>query len=307
MKMEMEDNNPLVTVVVPAYNHEDYIEECVDSILGQGYNNIELFVINDGSTDGTHEKMLNVCGKYGDRIKYINKENEGLITSLNIALNEGSGKYFCELASDDSWVEGSLKKRVDFLEKNKEYGAVFGDIYYVVDGVKTDKRLVGHVKYGGYDSKKHTVKHLLEVKRMIVFPTGLFKRETLLGLGGFDSDFKYFEDVSMRYKLVSNVKVGHIDEPLLWYRKHSNNVSSSSEHFIRMKEESILTLEKLFESTEDIDIKVTVTEKLFKRYMGYVKLGFKNNINKNKIREALNKALAIKPFSIKARIYSIIV
>lgn len=301
----MEDDNPLVTVVVPAYNHEDYIEECVDSILSQDYTNIELFVINDGSTDATHEKILNICDKYPDSINYINKQNEGLITSLNIALNEGAGKYFCELASDDSWVEGSLKKRVEFLENNKDYDAVFGDIYYVEDGVKTDKRLVKHVKYGGYDSKKHTVKNLLEIKRMIVFPTGLFKRETLLGLGGFDIDFKYFEDVSMRYNLVLNAKVGYIDEPLLWYRKHSSNVSSSNEHFIKMKEESMLTLEKLHKSTDDRELKAVVDKKLFKRYMGYVKLGLKNKLKKEKVLMALEKAIKIKPCSIMARIYKV--
>lgn len=304
---DIDNINPLVTVIVPAYNHEDYIEECIDSILNQNYSNIELFVVNDGSTDGTHEKMLGICDTYPDQIKYINKENEGLITSLNIALNEGTGKYFCELASDDSWLEGSLKKRVEFLENNKDYDAVFGDIYYVDDGVKTDKRLVSLVKYGGYDSKKHTVKNLLEIKRMIVFPTGLFKRETLLNLGGFDTDFRYFEDVSMRYNLVLNAQVGYIDEPLLWYRRHLSNVSSSSEHFIRMKEESMLTLEKLCKSTDDTELRAVVYKKLFKRYMGYVSLGLKNGLNKNKIREALNKALAIKPFSIKARIYSILV
>lgn len=304
---ETEKNTlPLVTVVVPAYNHEGYIEECVNSILGQDYPAIELFVINDGSTDGTNDKMAAICKKYPGRIKYINKENEGLITSLNIALNEGTGKYYCELASDDSWVEGSLKKRVEFLESNKEYDAVFGDICYVIDGEKTAQRLVTHVKYGGYDSKIHDVKHLLEVKRMIVFPTGLFKREALLELGGFDTDFRFFEDIAMRYKLVHNKKVGYIDEPLVWYRKHSGNVSHVGEYYIKMKEESILTFEKFsgaIEGSGDKTLKDLLNKKLFKRYMGYVKLGLKNKLDKEKVLTVIEKAIKLKPRSIMARLY----
>ncbi len=303
MIVEDNKNYPLVTVVVPAYNHENYIEECINSILGQDYPAIELFVINDGSTDGTHEKMVNICKKYESRIKYINKENEGLITSLNIALNEGRGKYFCELASDDSWLDGSLKKRVDFLESNNEYDAVFGDIYYVIDGVKTNERLVSHVKHGGYDSKVHNVRHLIESKRMIVFPTGLFKREALLDLGGFDTDFRFFEDIAMRYKLVYHKMVGRIDEPIIWYRKHTGNVSSSTEYFIRMKEESILTFEKLFACTDDAGLKNVLNKKLFKRYMSYAKLAMDNNLDRDKIISAINKAINIKPLSVKARFY----
>lgn len=303
MSGSLQNSEPLVTVVVPAYNHEDYIEECIDSILGQDYGAIELFVINDGSTDSTHKKMLALCEKYEGKIKYINKENEGLITSLNIALNEGTGKYFCELASDDSWVEGSLRRRVEFLESNKELDAVFGDIYYVIDGVKTSERLVTHMKYGGYDSNKHNVRHLLESKRMIVFPTGLFKRYALIELGGFDKDFRNFEDIAMRYKLVTNAKVGFIDEPLLWYRKHSSNVSASSNHFRSMKEESLLTFEKLYDSTDDEGIKKLIHQKLYKRYISYVKLCLDNGLDKNKVMDALNKALQINPYSIKARFY----
>lgn len=295
--------HPLVTVVVPAYNHEDYIEDCIDSILSQSYKNIELIVINDGSTDGTHEKILGICEKYPNKIKYINKENEGLITSLNIALNDGTGKYFCELASDDSWMEGSLEKRVDFLESSSDYDAVFGDIYYLLDGVKTDKRLVKHMKYGGYDSKKHTVRHLIESKRMIVFPTGLFKRKTLLELGGFDKDFRDFEDIAMRYKLVMNARVGHIDEPLLWYRKHSANVSASNDHFVRMKEESILTFEKLLLAVDDSSLKKLIEAKLFKRYMGYVKLGLESKLDKEKLYNVIEKAIKVKPCSMTARFY----
>ena len=305
--MTKNNKNPLVTVVVPAYNHEDFVEGCVESILSQDYKEIELFVINDGSTDGTGKKIEDLCKKYGDRINYINKENEGLISSLNIALHKGRGKYFCELASDDSWVEGSLSARVEFLENNTFYDAVFGDIYYVENGIRTDKRLVSTVKYGGYDSKKHNVNHLLEIKRMIVFPTGLFKRQVLIDIGAFDDDFRNFEDIATRYKLVAKAKVGYIDEPLLWYRKHDANVSASSKHFLSMKEESMLALEKLLTETSDGQTRSHIKKKLFRRYIGYLKLGLNGNIPTDKLSGVAQKAVTLNPWSLKARYYKVVI
>lgn len=305
--VNMENTNkglPVVTVVVPAYNHENYIGDCIDSILGQDWPAIELFVINDGSTDKTHEKVLQAMEKYPGRIKYTNKENEGLVTSLNIAIFNGTGKYFCQLASDDKWTDGSLRARVEFLENNPYYEVVFGDAVYIRDGVLTEERFLGDKKTG-YDSKVNTVTDLVTRKAKILFPSGLMRRDTLVRLNGFDKEFRNFEDVSMRYRLAQNATIGYLNEPVMNYRVHSSNTNASPKYLLSAREEKILSYEKLFDSSDDENLKDILKGKLFKKYMYYVKVGIKMGGDKAKLTEAVNKAIEIKPWSLKARYYKV--
>lgn len=303
--MSNSDNNlPFVTVVVPAYNHENYIGDCIDSILNQDWPNIELFVINDGSTDRTHEKVLEAMERHPGRIKYTNKENEGLITSLNIAIFNGTGKYFCQLASDDNWIDGSLRARVEFLENDPYYDAVFGDAIYIRDGVLTDERFLGDKKTG-YDSRVNTVIDLVTRKAKILFPSGLMKRETLVKINGYDTRFRNFEDVSMRYRLAQNAKIGYLNEPVMNYRVHSSNTNASPKYLLSAREEKILSYENLFDSTEDAELRELLKIKLFKKYMYYVKVGLKMDGDKARLTEAIEKAITIKPMSLKARYYKV--
>lgn len=297
---------PLVTVVVPAYNHENYISDCIDSILSQDYHDIELFVVNDGSTDKTHEKVLEAMERHPNRIKYTSKENEGLITSLNIAIFNGTGKYFCQLASDDNWVDGSLRARVEFLENNPYYDVVFGDAVYIRDGVLTNERFLGDKKTG-YDSKVHNVTDLVTRKAKILFPSGLMRRDTLLKLDGFDKEFRNFEDVSMRYRLAQNANIGYLNEPVMNYRIHSSNTTASLKYLLSAREEKILSYEKLFNSTDDEKLREILKGKLFKKYMYYVKVGIKMGGDRTKLTEAINKAIEIKPLSLKAKYYRVVI
>ena len=88
--------NNLVSVIVPVYNASAYIDECIKSVLAQSYANLELILVNDGSTDNSEEKCL--WWKEKDmRIKYFNKENGGTASARNLGLSKSSGEYFCSL------------------------------------------------------------------------------------------------------------------------------------------------------------------------------------------------------------------
>ena len=84
------DKLPLVSIIIPVYNGEDYIYLAIESALRQTYKNIEIIVINDGSTDNTEK----ICKKYGNLIKYIKKENGGVSTALNLGIKNMKGSYF---------------------------------------------------------------------------------------------------------------------------------------------------------------------------------------------------------------------
>ena len=96
--------NPLITIIVPAYNVEKYIDRCINSIINQSYQNLQVIIVNDGSTDNTWEK----CQRYEDkRIEIYKKENGGLSDARNYGLKFAKGEYVAFVDSDD-WIDTSM-------------------------------------------------------------------------------------------------------------------------------------------------------------------------------------------------------
>jgi alpha-1,3-rhamnosyltransferase len=128
---------PLVTAVVPVYNHEKYVVESIRSIIGQSYPNVELIVINDGSKDRSHEMVLTLveeCKQRFARFEYINRENRGLSATLNQALELSQGKYLGALASDDIILSDKFTCLVEALESREDsYAAAFGNAGFIGD------------------------------------------------------------------------------------------------------------------------------------------------------------------------------
>jgi glycosyltransferase involved in cell wall biosynthesis len=105
----------LVSVVIPVYKAEPYLRDCVDSVLAQTYPNLEILVINDGSRDeGASEK---IALSYGDRITYFHKENGGVSTALNFALEKMHGEWFSWLSHDDLYYPEKIEKQVAFINE----------------------------------------------------------------------------------------------------------------------------------------------------------------------------------------------
>ena len=124
----------LVSVIMPVYNAEKYIEESIMSVLNQTYTNYELVIVNDGSTDNTGNIISKYRDKFDNKIVYIDKKvNEGTALTLNRAIQESNGSYICWLSADDVFYEDALESLVNYLEEHKEYDIVFSD-YELIDG-----------------------------------------------------------------------------------------------------------------------------------------------------------------------------
>lgn len=268
---------PLVSIVVPAYNHESYIANCIHSILEQDYPDMDLIVINDGSTDGTDQRIKEIHAKKPLRFRYISKQNEGLMKTLNLGLKLAQGKYFCELASDDMLLPESIRKRVDFLEINSDIDVVFADAYLLDGDTKTNIRLGNGKKR--YNSKEHSVRDLMEGKARILFPSGMFRKAILDKLGGFDEDFRYYEDIAMEYQLAIHAKIGYLDEPIMYYRRHASNVSLISR--FRVRKEKILALKKISHVT-DLALDKLIRKTSFREYVKYFKAIIKKTLHASK-------------------------
>lgn len=287
---------PLVTIVVPAYNHEDYIVDCISSILDQDWPCIEVIVINDGSTDKTDQKIKDFMRDSGASFNYISKPNEGLVKTLNLALKLSKGKYFCELASDDMLLPGSIRKRVEYLESNPALDAVFADVYFTDGSVRSNKRMLGKRK-PGYTSATHCMEDIIRGDAAIIFPTGMIKKSVLVELGGFDEDFRYYEDKYMKYLLAIRGKVGFLDESVMYYRKHKSNVSRT--FAVPKIKEKILSLEKFLSCREAFLFRKGIKKKLSREYWEYYKVGLRNGVDKAKLVMALKNSIKNRPFHYK--------
>lgn len=111
LKLEFDADNPLVSIVIPVYNGGNYMREAIDSALAQTYKNVEVIVVNDGSTDnGETEK---IALSYGDKIRYIHKENGGVSSALNCGIRAMHGEFFSWLSHDDVYFETKVEKQID--------------------------------------------------------------------------------------------------------------------------------------------------------------------------------------------------
>lgn len=121
------ENLPLISVIVPAYNRAPYIVDTLGSILSQNYPNIEIIVIDDGSSDGTYE----ILKQYDDEAKiklftHMDRANRGQSASLNLGLKEAKGSLISILDSDDMFASGKLEEQAEFLHQHPDDGMVYG-------------------------------------------------------------------------------------------------------------------------------------------------------------------------------------
>ena len=130
-----QSNQPLVSVVITCYNHEKFVQDSIQSVIDQTYQNIELIIIDDGSKDGSVEKikeMLPACQERFIRFEFRHRPNKGLSETLNEALEWCEGEYYSAIASDDMMLPEKIIIQINYMIKNKKCNALFGG-YKLID------------------------------------------------------------------------------------------------------------------------------------------------------------------------------
>lgn len=244
---------PLVSVLIPAYNHENYIQETIESIINQTYPNIELIILNDGSKDKTWEKITELKPKCENRfvkIHFETKQNEGTCITLNKLLKLSSGEFVYIIASDDLTKPQAIEKEVKFLQDNPDYALAVGDNEYVDSMGKqifrTQKAFTSNIK----NAKYKTVKEFLSSKLKIDFlsddfgsyktlykenyiPNGYLIRKNIFETIGNFTKNAPLEDFWLMLQISKYKKMKYIDEILFSYRIHDTNTIGNS---TRMRE-----------------------------------------------------------------------
>ncbi len=229
----------IVSLIIPSYNHKDYVVHAINSALKQTWPTTDIIVIDDGSTDGS-AKIISQLHRDKGGFRFVSHENRGLIATLNEGLDLAKGEYFCELASDDYLSKNSIEKRINFLQKDEELVAVFADAIGVKYDHVTNDKLIDNKRRQVF-KKKDPIPDLLE-GHVPIFSTGMFKKDKFQNLGGFDPRYHYYEDLEMSILLPSAGKIGFLDEPVLFRRIHESNVSNNKSY---IRHEKVLCYKKL--------------------------------------------------------------
>lgn len=216
---------PLVSVLIPCYNCEKYVEEAVRSIMNQTYTELEIICINDGSTDHTTE-ILNLLSNEDNRIKYIeNQVNIKLIATLNKGLQLCNGRYIARMDADDISLPERIEKQVDFLEQNPDYGIV--GTYVQLFGL-SDKRW-------NEETENNAIKGALYRKTTFAHPTVLMRKSVIDDNKlHYKTDYLHAEDYKLWCDFSPHTKMANLPEILLNYRITDNQISSK---YIREQEE----------------------------------------------------------------------
>jgi len=248
-----------ISIIIPVYNVEPYIKKCLDSVINQTYKNLEILLIDDGSTDGSKE----ICDEYAakdSRIKVFHKENRGLSSALNVGLNNFSGDYLGFVDSDD-WIEPDM----------------FGTLHKVIKNEDVQICIAGYFKDINNDSspvcnKKQIPDGVIQTRDILLYP---LQRDDYMGFCGyvwnklysadivkkndlkFNEQIKYGMDILFYYSLMlpGNYTGVYIDKPLYHYVQRDSAISKSKSLTIKV---DILTVykevEKLLNDNGYVDI-----------------------------------------------------
>lgn len=218
--------NPLVSVLVPSYNHSEFVTETLQSLCAQTYKNIELIIIDDGSNDNSVkiiEKCIPKVIENTKSVQFIKQSNTGICRTMNKGLELATGKYFCILPSDDIMHRDFLEKQVRFLENN-----TFSCSY--TNGTHIDTAFLNNKEYhkgvpfsDSIPFKSGNINSfLLENVFRLPSPSFVYRLSILQEIGGFDDNIQ-FEDVDLMLRISKRFKIGFINEKLFFHRIHKNN------------------------------------------------------------------------------------
>ena len=218
---------PLVSILVPAYNHALFIEKCLDGVLGDPYPNKELVIIDDGSTDGTAEKIAAWVARHSGTITtdYRRRENRGVSATLNELASLAKGEFLRLNASDDYILPGGLQAQVEYLLAHPDKLAVVGDSVVINENGETlfnsGMADLHGVNKGNYFSDDGIRREIIS-RWAFGGPVQMVRSRAFESVGGWSEDLR-IEDWDFFLRLAAIDALGFIDVKVCAYRLHSNN------------------------------------------------------------------------------------
>jgi len=235
--------NPKVSIIIPVYNWSNYLAEAIESALNQTYNNIEILVINDGSTDNWETEK--VALSFADKIKYIKKENWGVSTTLNLWIEKMTWEYFSWLSHDDLYSTNKIQEQIDFLNTLENKNTILSCDFEFINE-KWEFIWNSNIKKSDYESILYSI---FIRKYPIYWCALLIPKQILNEIWFFDNKMKCTQDYDYWLRILENwYDFNYIDKILTQYRRHSEQWTNEKWNLYNkcIKEEFLLYSKYLY-------------------------------------------------------------
>ena len=268
-------SNPKVSIIIPVYKGKDFMREAIDSALAQTYKNIEIIVVNDGSDDNGVTK--NIAESYGTKIRYFEKENGGVSTALNLAIDNMTGDYFSWLSHDDRYYPNKIESQIKYLKQFDEKTILYSD-YDLMD--ENSNVFARSIK----DHNELTEKPEYALLRgSINGITLLIPKQAFKDCGYFREDLRCTQDYELWFRMFKKYKFVHQPEILGTTRLHKNQTGNTNPNVLKENNELWINL---IESVSDKD-KIRLEGTIYMYY--YNMLEFIKTTNFDKVKVFLEK------------------
>lgn len=280
---------PKVSVIIPTYNREQKIQYAIRSVLRQAYQNFEIIIVDDGSTDNT-EQLIEDLQKKDSRVKYLKQENSGGTSKpRNLGISKSRGKYLAFLDSDDEWMETKLEKQLELFRNSDDPNLGFVACNAIIINKREESKIYSLPKYKNYFKEFLTRTIITSCSSVVI------KKSVINKVGGFDENLKTGVDWEMWIRISKSFNFNFVDEPLIKYYVHKNNISSPSNIAKREKD-----LRYIFEKYKPYYKKHPLIYSKKLRYDG-TRYTLENQTKKAK--KYFLKSILIFPLNLKSYLY----
>jgi len=224
-----------VSVIIPTHNRAGLLQEAIESVLAQDFTDYELIVVDDGSSDNTHQ----VIGPYAASLCYVYQENRGVSAARNRGISLAKGEFIAFLDSDDLWLKKKLSRQLAFFEANPFAQVCYTEEVWYRHGRRVNPKLK-HRKYSGWIFEQ-------SLPLCIVSPSSvMLRRETLDKVGLFDETLPVCEDYDMWLRLARDYPIYLIEEPLII--KRNGHPGQLTQQYWVLDRFRLQSLEKLLQN-----------------------------------------------------------
>jgi len=228
-------NLPLISIVTPSYNQAQFIRVTIDSVLSQDYPNLEYFVIDGGSTDGTIE----ILKSYGKKIKWVSEKDDGQADAINKGLRMAKGEVLAYLNSDDIYLPGALLKVGKYYQKTKA-DWLTGDCYVIDEEGKLSKNNWLISGYKRFLMMLYSPLTLRIADSMLPQPSTFWSRKAYEKIGEFNAKYHYVMDYDYWLRLAKYYSPHDLKVPLSGFRAQENSKSETGR--VKLMAEGLITL-----------------------------------------------------------------
>lgn len=264
----LDSHLPLVSVIIPNFNYEGYVADAIESVLNQTYGNIELIVVDDGSTDGSWQ----IINRYRDRLIPIRSKNGGVSAARNLGLTKIRGDYVAFLDSDDYWYPNKISTQLSAIIE-KQADVVFSAIEICDENLEPESVVVGGFEINYFASY---LKRPTSAAIPLACSNALIRAKKIRDGFRFDTDLHTSADIDFFRWLVQQCLVIRNDQILVKYRRHTSSMSSAgiSEYY----KDNLVAVKKMVRKAKEYSLeqKFYVFLGCLNFTLGYAKANLKN-------------------------------